>query len=73
MPYRGRFCRKRFPVRTGSVMADTKLGYRTWALAIYLVSTCIKNISSMKLSRELGITRKSAWHLGHRLRMGLAA
>ena len=72
MPYRCRSCRKRFSVRTDSVMADTKLGYRTWALAIYLLSTCIKGISSMKLSRELGITQKSAWHLGHRLRAGFA-
>ena len=72
MPYRCRRCRKRFCVRTDSVMADTKLGYRTWALAIYLLSTGIKGISSMKLSRELGITQKSAWHLGHRLRSGFA-
>ena len=72
MPYRCRRCRKRFSVRTDSVMADTKLGYRSWALAIYLLSTCIKGISSMKLSRELGITQKSAWHLGHRLRAGFA-
>ena len=72
MPYRCRSCRKRFSVRTGTVMADTKLGHRTWALAIYLFSTCIKGISSMKLSRELNITQKSAWHLGHRLRAGFA-
>ena len=62
MPYRSRGCRKRFSVRTDSVMADTKLGYRTWALAIYLLSTRIKGISSMNLSRELGITQESAWH-----------
>ena len=72
MPYRCRSCVKRFSLRTGSVMADTKLGYRTWALAIYLLSTGIKGISSMKLSRELDITQKSAWHLGHRLRAGFA-
>ncbi len=72
MRYRCRSCRKRFSVRTDTVMADTKLGYRTWALAIYLFSTCIKGISSRKLSRELNITQKSAWHLGHRLRAGFA-
>lgn len=72
MPYRCRPCDKRFSVRTGSVMADSKLGYQTWALAIYLFSTCLKGISSMKLHRELGICQKSAWHLGHRLREGFA-
>ncbi len=73
MPYRCRACRKRFSLRTGTVMADTKLGYRLWALAIYLICTSVKGISSMRLSRELGITQKSAWHLGHRVRAGLAA
>ena len=72
MPYRCRPCDKRFSVRTGTVMADSKLGYQTWALAIYLLCTCIKGISSMKLRRELGISQKSAWHLGHRLRAGFA-
>ena len=72
MPYRCRPCDKRFSVRSGSVMADSKLGYQTWALAIYLLSTCLKGISSLKLRRELGISQKSAWHLVHRLRAGFA-
>ena len=68
MPYRCRRCRKRFSVRTGTVMADSKLGYRVWALAIYLLTTGIKGTSSMKLHRDLGLTQKSAWHLAHRIR-----
>lgn len=68
MPYRCRDCRKRFSVRTGTVMADSKLGYQTWALATYLLTTGIKGTSSMKLHRDLGITQKSAWHLAHRIR-----
>ncbi len=61
-------CGKRFSVRTGSVMADTKLGYRTWAVALFLLTTGIKGVSSMKLHRDPGISRKSAWHLAHRIR-----
>ena len=72
MPYRCRPCGKRFSVRTGSVMADSKLSYQTWALAVYLITSCIKGISSMKLHRGLGISQKSAWHLRHRLRAALA-
>ena len=49
-------------------MHGSKLGYRVWAIAIYLMNTSLKGISSMKLHRELGITQKSAWHLGHRIR-----
>ncbi len=48
MPYRCRGCGRRFSVRTGSVMADTKLGYRTRAVALFLLTTGIKGVSSMK-------------------------
>ena len=68
MPLRCRDCRKRFSVRTGTVMEGSKLNYQTWAFAIYLLTTNIKGISSMKLHRELNITQKSAWYLAHRLR-----
>ena len=68
MPYRCRACRKRFSVRVGTVLQDSKLGYQTWALAIYLMTTELKGRASMKLHRDLGITQKSAWHLAHRIR-----
>ena len=70
MPYRCRAkgCRKRFSVRVGTVLQDSKLGYQTWALAIYLMTTELKGRASMRLHRDLGITQKSAWHLAHRIR-----
>ena len=75
MPFRCREkqCAKRFSVRTGTVMQSSKLGFQDWAIAIYLLSTNLKGISSMKLHRELAITQKSAWHLLHRLRATLTA
>ena len=42
MPYRCRACRKRFTVRIGTAPQDSKLGYQTWALAIYLMTTELK-------------------------------
>ncbi len=68
MPYRYRGCGKRFSVRTGSVTADTKLGYRVRAVALFLLTTGLKGVSGMKLHRDPGISRKSAWHLAHRIR-----
>jgi transposase-like protein len=68
MPHRCRDCRKFFSVKTGTVMQDSKLGFQTWAIAIYLVTTGLKGQSSMKLHRDLGITQKTAWHLAHRIR-----
>ena len=70
MPYRCREkeCGKWFSVKTGTPMASSKLGYRSWLYATYVVSTHLKGVSSMKLHRDLGITQKSAWHLIHRIR-----
>ena len=67
-PYHCRDCRKYFSVKTDSLMHNSPMGCQTWALAIYLLNTNIKGISSMRLHRELGITQKSAWHLAHRIR-----
>ena len=49
-------------------MHSSKLGYRKWALAIYIVTTGIKGTSSMKLHRDLKISQKTAWHMAHRIR-----
>ena len=68
MPHRCRACRKFFSVKTGTAMEGSKLGYQTWAIAIYLLATSLKSVASMKLHRDLGITQKSAWHLAHRIR-----
>lgn len=68
MPYRCNTCKKQFSVKTNSVMHSSKIGYQKWAIAIYLVTTSLKGVSSMKLHRDLGITQKSAWHMLQRIR-----
>ena len=67
-PYRCRDCRKDFSVKTGTLMHNSPLGFQVWAIAIYLLTTNLKGVSSMKLHRDLGICQKSAWHLAHRIR-----
>lgn len=70
MDYRCRDCPKRpmFSVKTGTVMEHSRISYRHWAIGIYLFTTNLKGISSMKLHRELGIGQKAAWFMLHRLR-----
>lgn len=70
MPYRCNSCKTFFSVRKGTVMQGSKLGYREWAIAIYMATTSLKGVSSMKLHRELGITQKAAWHMMQRIRKG---
>lgn len=72
MPYRCRDCRKYFSVKTGTLMAGSPLPLRKWLYAIYLDTTSLKGISSMKLHRDLGITQKSAWYMQQRIREAFA-
>ena len=39
-----------------------------WAFAIYLDTTSLKSVSSMKLHRDIGVTQKTAWFMLHRIR-----
>ena len=68
MPFRCKDCHRFFSVKTNGVMHSSKIGYRKWALAIYLVTTGIKGVSSMKLHRDLCVTQKTAWHMARRIR-----
>ena len=70
MTHRCRDCSNRpfFSLRTGTPMEGSNLGYQTWVLAIYLLTTSLKGVSSMKLSRDLGVCQKTAWYMAHRLR-----
>ena len=62
-----------FSIKTGTVMEGSNLKCRAWAVGIYLFTTNIKGVSSMRLSRELGISQKAAWFMLHRLRLALEA
>ena len=63
MPFRCRACNKKFSVKMGTAMESSNLGYQKWAIALYLVNTNLKGVSSMKLHRDLKIAQRSAWHL----------
>ena len=73
MTHRCRDCADRpmFTVRMGTVMEGTKMKYRVWAIGIYLFTTNIKGVSSMRLHRELGIGQKAAWFMLQRLRKAM--
>ncbi len=68
MPYWCTDCRKYFSVKVGTVMEGSNLSLRKWAYAIYLHTTNLKGVSSMKLHRDIGIAQNSAWHLLQRIR-----
>ncbi len=67
-PFRCGDCRKYFSVKTNTVMHNSPLPLSKWILGMYLMTTNLKGVSSMKLHRDLGITQKAAWHMSHRIR-----
>ena len=68
LPYWCGECRRHFSIKTGTVMHRSRIGFQKWAIAIYLWSTSLKGVSSMRLHRDLNITQKSAYFMGQRLR-----
>lgn len=61
-------CKKDFTVRTKTIFERSHVPLDKWLFAMYLVVTDRKGISSLELSKVIGITQKSAWFLLHRLR-----
>jgi transposase-like protein len=61
-------CRKPFTVKMGTVFEDSHVSMRLWLQAIYLLAASKKGISAHQLHRTLGVTLKTAWFMGHRIR-----
>jgi transposase-like protein len=66
--YRCLSCKEDFTVRTGTIFERSHIPLDKWLYAMYLISTARKGISSMQISKELGITQKSAWFMVQRIR-----
>ena len=66
--YRCNQCKEDFTVRTGTIFERSHVPLHKWVYAMYLLVTARKGISSLQLSKEIGITQKSAWFVLQRLR-----
>lgn len=59
--YRCRTTGKYFNAKTNTLFYNSKIDLQKWFIAIWLVTTGKKSISSLELSAILEITQKSAW------------
>ena len=66
--YRCNYGCKDFTVRTGTIFGRSHIPLHKWVYAMYLLVTARKGISSLQLSKELGIRQGSAWFMLQRLR-----
>lgn len=66
--YKCKTCRKQFTIRIGTIFEDSHIPLCKWLMGMHLMTSSKKGVSSLQLSRELGVTVKSAWFLSHRIR-----
>lgn len=59
---------KYFNVKTSTLFDNTKIKLQKWFLAIYLVTSHKKGISSIQLSKDIAVTQKTAWFMLQRIR-----
>ncbi|MFN0115620.1 MAG: IS1595 family transposase [Paracoccaceae bacterium] len=52
----------------GTVFQDTRTPLQVWFYAIYLFVTTRHGVSGKELQRQLGVTYKTAWRMGHMIR-----
>lgn len=65
-------CRKPFTVKVGTIFEDSHVPMTHWLQAIYLMCASKKGISTRQLQRMLGGSMRTAWHMGHRIRLAMA-
>lgn len=61
-------CKSSFSVLVGTVFENTKVPLRKWFMAMYLISSHKKGISSVQLAQDIKVTRKTAWFMLHKIR-----
>ena len=66
--YRCHDCAGEFTVRTGTIFERSHVPLNKWVYAMYLMVTARKGVSSLQLSKEIGVTQKTAWFMLGRLR-----
>jgi transposase len=57
----------------GTIFEDSRTPLRDWFYAIYLFSTSRHGVPAKELQRQLGVTYKTAWRMGHKIREHMAA
>lgn len=61
-------CKKDFTLKTGTIFGESKISLQKWFIAIFLLTTAKKGISSVELAEKVGVTQKTGWFMDHRIR-----
>ena len=55
-------CRKRFSIKVGTIFEDSKIGLRSWMMAIWLITAHKKGIASTQLAKNIGLLKSRMVH-----------
>lgn len=66
--YRCKNTGKYFNVKTGTLFDNSKIELQKWFLAIWLITSHKKGISSLQLHKDIHVTQKTAWFMLQRIR-----
>ena len=61
-------CKHNFSCTTGTIFQNTKLPLQKWFIAMYLISSHKKGVSSHQLSRDIDVSQKTAWYMLQKIR-----
>jgi transposase-like protein len=64
-------CRRQFTVTVGTLYERSKIPLNKWLAATHLMMASKKGISAIQIGRMLGLSKKTAWFLCHRIRESL--
>jgi transposase-like protein len=64
-------CELHFSATTGTLFHDSHLPLTKWFMAMALMGEAKKGISAHQVARHIGVQRKTAWHLCHRIRKAM--
>ena len=66
--YRCNHCKHNFSCTTGTIFQNTKLPLQKWFIAMYLISSHKKGVSSLQIMRDCEVCQKTAWFILHKVR-----
>jgi transposase-like protein len=69
--YQCNACREPFTVTVGTLYERSKIPLNKWLAATHLMMASKKGISALQVGRMLGVSKKTAWFLCHRIRESL--
>ena len=70
--FRCRACQKDFTVTSGTLFASHKMPLRSYLAAIAIFCNEVKGKSMLAMSRDLGLSYKTAFVLGHKMREAMS-